>query len=276
MKTSRCFLIVFVVLPALATVLLSYTEKPGQRKGILFRDAWKTTWFLRASAIRVGKPIEQAASANLGKPIVLNVTEFDTSYIPREYRSGSITNDEACRKQSETLDISISLKHPSSKPDNDIPGLELRIRNLGKRAFIFRHGQVMIHIFRKEARGVVVHPRPEQGMLLQLIDIQCKGTKFASSQKDWSKQPRLRHDETHNLTVPLVKFSRFNMSSDERKKLTLTAPNLLLDPGEYQVLVSYFNDYQNIRRLSNAIEFVIKNGRNTQQGAEGDAENRAP
>jgi hypothetical protein len=54
----------------------AYTESPGSRKGIFFKDSWNRTWFLRASAISVSKTVAKDAKIFLEKPVVFNVTEF--------------------------------------------------------------------------------------------------------------------------------------------------------------------------------------------------------
>jgi hypothetical protein len=182
---------------------------------------------------------------------------FDTNYIPREYRSGSITHDKDCQKQSERIEISITLNRRNPKHDNDIPVLGIQIRNKGRESFIFRN-RIMIHIFYKDSRKFIIgDPAPYQGTLNQLEDIDCKGTYFERHKKEWQRQPNLKTDSCHMLNVPLVNFDKFDVPSEKGQNQKLTDKKLRLKPGKYQILVSYFDNYTSIRKLSNTIEYKV-------------------
>ncbi|MEM7396738.1 MAG: hypothetical protein AAF492_30785, partial [Verrucomicrobiota bacterium] len=190
-------------------------------------------------------------------PIILNVTEFSPFY--DQYLSGTIRPDKACRKPSESVEMSIKVKQPVGTAENRIPALKIRFQNLGLEPFMFRDFSIMIHIFSKETGEGLPRPRVEEGLMSPLKRVDCTGTDFIAFQKTWPKHPRLRHDETHELTVPLVTYSHFDFSGRNPKAPILTAPKYTLPPGTYQVIVSYFNNDKNIRKLSNPAEFTIEN-----------------
>lgn len=262
-------LIVLMIVLFSTSLGFGFTDAPGPRKGILFRDSWDRTWFLRGS-VPVSKSIEEAAGDNIGKPIVLDVTELVSGVVTRGYIKGSVRPDVACQNSSDALKILIRPVFLNDDLTTQIPALEIYLQNLGDEEFIIREDCLMIHIFKepdaiaKIDPRVAGSPRPVEGMPKQLKDIQCEGTQFASFQHVWEKEPNLSHGETHKMTVPLFKYTCLWRGSEYRKKVALTSDTVSLSNGTYQVIVSYFHDFYKMRRISNAVEFSVKGKENSQ------------
>lgn len=207
MNTERKLLVALLAVVA-SSAALAYTMSPGPQKGLFFEDRWQRTWFLRPSAVAVSKEVALKAKESLGKPLVFNVTKFDTRANPREYQDGTLTPDAACEAESSHVALTVTIRDET---------LLLTIKYTGPDIFIVRDS-TMLSVFSEPTRiSRTFKPIAAQVLLKQLV-----------RQKE---QPTLESGKKVTYELALAEV----------------VERLGLKPGEHQLIATYFNDYQKVR-----------------------------
>jgi hypothetical protein len=222
----------------------------GPQNGIFFLDHWNRIWFLRPSPVRVGTSVTGESMKNLNRPVIFNVTEFDTPYIPGEYRAGTVAPNPTCALTSSNLVVSLSLKEDSLS--NAVPTVTASIKYSGPRNFVHLHGFAIV-VFQTGTHGGQFSPSPDFLSLAMLSHVDCRGTEFATCQSQWDDNSTVSRGKECVMTIPLLRYRNLWNNG----KLLLSDTNLHLPPGEYQIIAVYFRDYENIMAISKPVMCTI-------------------